>query len=252
MLGQPRPRLIAAGIVFIVGAVALVGVLLMTTPGVGSLAATNPSTTSFIERARTAGRPVSWEPVPLERVSPDLVLAILVGEDIRFFDHHGFDRVEILNAVREALTGKRLRGASTITQQLARNLWLSRRRTPGRKIEEAILTVRLEHALTKRRILELYLNTAIFGASTVGVEAAARRYYGVSAADLTREQAARLAATLPAPEHWGPGSRSPKAERHFRRILERMDWPLGLRERVRKLTVEARLQTSPPHRPMVP
>ncbi len=150
------------------------------------------------------------------------------------------------------MTGKRLHGASTITQQLARNLWLSRKRTPGRKLREAILTVRLEHALTKRRILELYLNTAIFGASTVGVKAAAQRYYGVSAADLTREQAARLAATLPAPEHWHPDSGSPRANRHFHRILRRMDWPLGLREHLGKLTGDGGLRTASPNRPGAP
>jgi monofunctional biosynthetic peptidoglycan transglycosylase len=222
-----------AGLVALVAAAAAGLVwLVAATPTIGDLATGDPDTTAFIERARATGLRVEWMPVPLDEVAVDLQLAIVVSEDIRFFSHHGFDPIEIRAALREAMTGHRLRGASTITQQLARNLWLSNDRTPTRKVREAALACKLERALSKRRILELYLNTAIFGARTVGVEAAARRYFGVSAAQVTREQAARLAAALPAPSHRYPGSGSPRAERQVERILERMEWPTGLRQRL--------------------
>ncbi len=221
-------------------AVALsLGLLVVTTPDVDMVATRDPATTAFIERAKARGIAVDWRPVPLERIDIDLQLAILVSEDLRFFQHHGFDWHEIRAAAWEALTGKRLRGASTITQQLARFLWLSRRRTPLRKAREAVIAWKLEHRLSKRRILELYLNTAIFGRDVVGVEAAAQRYFGISAAEVTPLQAARLAATLPAPTHWYPGTDSPKAARQVARILQRMQWPTGLRERLEALSAPA-------------
>ncbi len=216
-------------VLLLLGGLAL---LYLSTPDPSPLAGHDPATTSWIQRVRASGRTVIWLPVPLDRISPDLVLAILVAEDVRFFDHHGFDPYEIRAAIRDALGGKRLRGASTITQQLARNLWLSNERTAGRKLREAVLAWKIEHSLSKRRILELYLNTAFFGHGAFGVEAASLVYFHVSSSELTREQAARLAATLPAPTRWYPGSDSPRAERHFRRILRRMQLFAGLRERL--------------------
>ena len=133
--------------------------------------------------------------------------AVVVAEDIRFFAHGGVDLDEVEDALERAVERKELpRGASTITQQLAKNLWLTPSRSPLRKGREAILAWQLERTLTKRRILELYLNVAEFGPGCYGVEAAARRYFGKSAADVTPLEAAQLAASLPNPRVWHPGS----------------------------------------------
>lgn len=203
--------------------------LFFTTPNVDYLMQTDPQTTSLIKQAEAVGQQVTWIPVPYDAVSTDLKLAVVVAEDFRFFSHSGFDRYEIRAAMKDAVTGKRLRGASTITQQLARNLWLTQDRTVTRKLKEAMLAWKLERSLSKRRILELYLNTAIFGLETVGIEAAAQRYFDVPASRITKGEAAQLAASLPAPSHWYPGSKSPRAARHFQRILDRMDEAEGLR-----------------------
>jgi monofunctional biosynthetic peptidoglycan transglycosylase len=158
---------------------------LLTWPDVHELAATNPSTTAFIERYRREqveqGKPgrvaQSW--LSYEEISPNLKKAVLVAEDINFFSHDGFDSEEIREAVREALQERRApRGASTITQQLSRNLWLSPSRNPLRKLREAALTYQLERALSKERILELYLNVAEFGPGIYGAEATSGRAVG--------------------------------------------------------------------------
>jgi monofunctional biosynthetic peptidoglycan transglycosylase len=132
-------------------------------------------------------------------VSPSVAQAILVAEDQRFFEHDGFDFRSIERAVRARESGSRLRGASTITQQLAKNLFLWPGRSWLRKGLEAWFTTWMEIAWPKRRILELYLNVAQFGPCVFGVGAAADRFFGVDAAQLTREQAAMLAAVLPSP-----------------------------------------------------
>ena len=117
------------------------------------------------------------------------------------------------------MQGKRVRGASTITQQLAKNLWLSPSRSPTRKLREIVLTRQLERNLSKHRILELYLNVVEFGPGVYGAEAASRRYFGVPAADLDAVQAAQLAASLPRPSSWHPGVSSRGYERSVDRIL---------------------------------
>ena len=130
-------------------------------------------------------------------------------------------------AAREAVKGKRVRGASTITQQLAKNLWLSPSRSPFRKLKELILTRQLERSLSKRRILELYLNVVQFGPDVYGAEAASLRYFSIPSSQLDREQAARLAASLPRPVTWHPGVSSRGYNRSVARILARMeqaDW----------------------------
>jgi monofunctional biosynthetic peptidoglycan transglycosylase len=141
-----------------------------------------------------------------------------VGEDIGFFQHNGFAVDEIRTAMEQALRGERLRGASTITQQLAKNLWLSPSRNPLRKLKEALLTWQLEHVLTKRRILELYLNVVEFGPGIYGAEAAARHYFAEPASMLTERQAAQLAAALPRPSDWHPGSERRGYLQHVTRI----------------------------------
>jgi monofunctional glycosyltransferase len=202
----------------------------VTWPRVSRLATVNPGTTAFIERYRADRRAegksdrVAWTWVPYAAISPALKRAVLVGEDIGFFSHHGFEIEEMKNAVREAIEEKELpRGASTITQQLAKNLWLSPSRNPLRKLEEAILTRQLERHLTKRRILELYLNVVELGPGVYGAEAGSRRWFGKPAAELTSEEAAGLAASLPDPQDWHPGSRSRGYRRHVETILRRME-----------------------------
>jgi monofunctional biosynthetic peptidoglycan transglycosylase len=119
--------------------------------------------------------------------------------------------------------GTRVRGASTITQQLAKNLWLSPSRSPTRKLREIVLTRQLEHGLSKRRILEVYLNVIEFGPGVYGAEAAARRYFGIPAAELDADQAAQLAASLPRPTTWHPGVSSRGYLRAVARIRLRVD-----------------------------
>jgi monofunctional biosynthetic peptidoglycan transglycosylase len=194
-----------------------------TWPDVSTLESRFPDTTSFIERDRAKGTTVRWRPVTYDDISDSLKQAVLVAEDINFFSHSGFDTTEITNAAREAFEGKRVRGASTITQQLAKNLWLSPERTARRKLEEAVLTWRLERRLSKPRILELYLNVVQFGPGTYGAEAAAERFFGVRASALDADQAAQLAASLPRPSSWHPGSSSLGYARHVERIRSRME-----------------------------
>jgi monofunctional glycosyltransferase len=202
----------------------------LTWPDVARLSGANPKTTAFIEMYRADRRAegksdrVAWTWVPYAAISPALKRAVLVGEDIGFFSHHGFEVAEMKKALREAVEDKELpRGASTITQQLAKNLWLSPSRNPLRKVEEAVLTWQIERRLGKRRILELYLNIVELGPGVYGAEAGARRWFGKSAADLTDEEAAQLAASLPNPEDWHPGSASAAYRRHVQRILRRME-----------------------------
>jgi len=201
----------------------------LTWPDVAALARENPSTTAFVERwrarERSAGRRGEGGPrfVPYARISPELKLAVVVAEDIDFFTHDGFATAEMKRALTEAWQEKELpRGASTITQQLAKNLWLTPARNPLRKLKEAALTRQLERHLPKRRILELYLNVVEFGPGVWGCENAARRYFGRPAAALGEREAAQLAAALPRPSTWHPGAAGRGYARHVERILARM------------------------------
>jgi monofunctional biosynthetic peptidoglycan transglycosylase len=205
-----------------------------TWPRVGALATRPPRTTAFIDRyraeQRAAGRDdrVQWTWVPYAAISMPVKRAVVVAEDIRFFAHGGVDLDEVEDALERAVERKELpRGASTITQQLAKNLWLTPSRNPLRKAREAILAWQLERTLTKRRILELYLNVAEFGTGCYGVEAAARRYFGKPVAAVAPLEAAQLAASLPNPRVWHPGSTGRAYQAHVARILrrvERADW----------------------------
>ena len=195
----------------------------VTWPDVRALRHRWPKSTAFIQAwKRTHAQKPSWGVVPYARISPNLKRAVLVGEDIDFFSHSGFDLHEVRLAVRNAVdSGESPRGASTITQQLAKNLFLSPTRNPLRKLKEAILTKQLERELGKKRILELYLNVVEFGPGIFGAEAAARRYYGKSADTLTEHEAAELAAGLPR-STWHPGVRSRSYHRYVARIETRM------------------------------
>jgi monofunctional biosynthetic peptidoglycan transglycosylase len=216
------------------GAAAFALFELATWPDVARLSRETPRSTAFQERwqarERAAGRggAYAWHPVPWARISDQLKLAVVVGEDIDFFSHRGFAFGEMRRALSDAWSARRApRGASTITQQLAKNLWLSPSRNPWRKMKEALLTRELERTLGKRRILELYLNVAELGPGIWGAEAAARRYYGKAAADLTAYEAASLAAALPRPAEWHPGVDRSGYRNAVERLRARMagaDW----------------------------
>jgi monofunctional biosynthetic peptidoglycan transglycosylase len=202
-----------------------------TWPDVARLAHENPRTTAFIERYRAGRRAageadtMAWQLVPDHRISVHLKRAVVAAEDLEFFSHNGFSSAELKRALRDALARLDVpRGASTITQQLVKNLWLSPSRTPLRKLKEAILTRQLERHLSKRRILELYLNMVECGPGIYGAEAAARHYFGKPASDLTEHEASQLAASLPRPSTWHPGVASRGYEGYVAEIERRMHW----------------------------
>ncbi|HSC95414.1 MAG TPA: monofunctional biosynthetic peptidoglycan transglycosylase [Burkholderiales bacterium] len=191
----------------------------------------NPDSTAFMRarlailraynpRARLEQR---W--VPYGRISRHLKLAVVAAEDDKFASHSGFDWESMRKAhERNLKEGEIVAGASTITQQLAKNLFLSSSRSWWRKAQEAVITLMLEVLLTKRRILELYLNVAEWGDGVYGAEAAARYHHGVPAAALTPAQAARLAAMLPNPRSYLPGAATPYLDQQVAVILERMNY----------------------------
>lgn len=180
-------------------------------PDIGRLRTENPKKTSFMEyrekEAGEKGRPYrtvqTW--VPLGRISPFLIKAVLIAEDDKFWRHEGFDYEAIQKAIEKDLKSKKFKlGGSTISQQLSKNLYLSPSKNPLRKAAEAAITWRMERVLSKKRILEIYLNVAEWGDGIFGIEEASRHYYGRPAADLGPEEAARLAAVLPNPRKYHP------------------------------------------------
>ena len=167
---------------------------------------------------------VRWQPVPLTDVPKFLLRAVILAEDSRFYEHRGFDLIAFKEAMEHNLQEGRLAlGASTISQQTVKNLFLSPSRNPLRKWHELILTWGMERELRKRRILEIYLNVAEFGEGIYGVEAASIAYWGVPVRRLTPRQAAQLAATLPAPTRNNPATRTPTFEKRTQRILELLE-----------------------------
>ena len=190
----------------------------------------NPSTTSFMslrldelrEKDPRAGLKQQW--VPYERISANLKRAVVAAEDAKFSDHEGFDWEGIQKALeKNQKKGRIVAGGSTISQQLAKNLFLSASKTPLRKAQEAVITLMLEAVLDKRRILEIYLNVVEWGNGVFGAEAAARHYYGTSAAQVSAEQAARLAVLLPNPRKFGRLPNSPYLAARSQVILGRMN-----------------------------
>jgi monofunctional glycosyltransferase len=189
----------------------------------------NPQTTRFMEtrlealRRRNPMATLQRRWVDYGRISIHLKRAIIVAEDAKFVDHDGFDWEGIQRALeKNQRRGKVVAGGSTITQQLAKNLFLSGERSALRKAQEAIITAMLEAVLDKRRIFELYLNFAEWGEGLFGAEAAARHYFGVGAADLDPEQAARLAAMLPRPRYYDRNPDSAYLVDYGDTILSRM------------------------------
>ena len=198
-------------------------------PPVGNLAAHAPHRTSFMKsrekEALSEGRAyhVDQRWVSYARISPMLRHAVLIAEDDRFFSHDGLDWDQMQEAARENMEKHRIvRGGSTITQQLAKNLYLGEERTVLRKLKEIILAIRLERALTKRRIFELYLNLIEWGDGIFGAEAAARHYFGLPAAQLSPRQAALLAAVIINPRRFSPTSPSRRIDQRAEMILGRM------------------------------
>jgi len=180
-------------------------------PVVSTLKKENPKKTSFMEyREREwerEGKKIKirqiW--IPYSRISPYLVKAVLIAEDDKFWSHEGFDFDAIEKAIERDIRQKKFKfGGSTISQQLAKNLYLTPSKNPLRKVKEAIITWRIERTLSKKRILELYLNVAEWGEGIFGIEAASRHYYSKPASDLTPEEAARLASVLPNPRRYKP------------------------------------------------
>jgi monofunctional biosynthetic peptidoglycan transglycosylase len=189
----------------------------------------NPSTSAFMERRLEVlqednpGAALRYKWVPYERISINLKRAMIAAEDAKFLDHDGFDWEAIQKAYeKNIIKGKIVAGGSTISQQLAKNLFLSGKRTPWRKAQEALITVMIEKMMTKRRIFEIYLNIIEWGDGVFGAEAAAHHYYGTSAAYLDAWQAAWLAAMVPKPRYYDRVRYTPLLERRTGIILERM------------------------------
>lgn len=190
----------------------------------------SPDSTAFmrsrVERLREdqPGAMVRYQWVSYHAISAHLKRAVVAAEDSRFVQHDGFDWEGIRKAYEKNLReGEVVAGGSTITQQLAKNLFLSGDRTWWRKAQEAAITVMIEVVMDKRRILELYLNVIEWGEDVFGAEAAARHHFGVTAAELAPEQAARLAAMIPSPRRYGPGQNTAYLQRRTQTLLARMN-----------------------------
>ncbi len=190
----------------------------------------SPESTAFMDarlerlREKNPRAALQYQWVPYRRISVNLKRAIIAAEDAKFLDHDGFDWDGIAKAYEKNLKqGKIVAGGSTISQQLAKNLFLSGERTGWRKAQEAVITVMIEIIMTKRRILEIYLNVIEWGNGVFGVEAAAHHHFGVTAANLTPEQAAQLAAMVPSPRRYSAGSETPYLQKRKEIILSRMN-----------------------------
>lgn len=189
----------------------------------------NPTTTAMIEhrlkQAEAEGRkPLRQQQwVPIDKISNNLVRAVLAGEDARFFEHNGFDTEAIKKAIEhDWKEGRFARGASTITQQLAKNLYLSESKNPLRKLKEAIITQRLEAHLGKKRILEIYLNVIEWGDGIYGAEAASKNYFGKSAAQLSASESAYLSAMIPNPRTVYNPKKNPKRVLRRQRLIQKL------------------------------
>jgi len=190
----------------------------------------NPSTSAFMEdrlevlQEKNPNAELKHRWVAYKNISPNLKRALIAAEDAKFVDHEGFDWEGIEKAYEKNLKkGKVVAGGSTISQQLAKNLFLSTKRTPWRKLEEAMITVMLESTMSKRRIFEIYLNVIEWGNGIFGAEAAARHYFGTSAKNLSSEQAAKLAAMVPNPRYYDKHQSARGLNRKTGIILHRMN-----------------------------
>lgn len=180
-------------------------------PDVSELRKANPKKSAFMKyresewQQQGKKKKIVQRWVPLSQISPYVIKAVIIAEDDKFWSHEGFDFDAMQKAIEKDLKQKKFKvGGSTISQQLAKNLFLSPSKNPVRKLKEAVLTWRLERNLSKKRIIEIYLNVAEWGDGLFGVEAAAQRYYGKPASDLSAMESARLAAVLPNPRRYDP------------------------------------------------
>ena len=201
----------------------------LTTPDVRALKSENPQSTAFMDLRAREARAKGEEPrrnhrwVTYRRISPQLVRAVLVTEDSAFWKHDGLDYQQIKESLEVNLErGEFARGASTITQQLAKNLYLSPSKNPLRKLRELIIARRLEAELPKQRILEIYLNVIEWGNGIYGAEAAARTYFGKPAAQLNSSESALLAAAIANPRLMNPGSPTARLLRRQQMVMRRM------------------------------
>jgi monofunctional biosynthetic peptidoglycan transglycosylase len=180
-------------------------------PDVSTLRKANPIKSAFMEYRENEWlqqgkkKKIVQQWAPLSQISPYVIKAVIIAEDDKFWSHEGFDFDAMQKALEKDLKQKKFKvGGSTISQQLAKNLYLSPSKNPIRKLKEAVLTWRIERNLSKKRIIELYLNVAEWGDGLFGIEAAAQRYYSKSASDLSAIESAKLAAVLPNPRRYSP------------------------------------------------
>jgi len=226
---RSRRRNINLPLRFAAGAVLACVLYVLWLPDAAPLKRSRPRTTAYIElrreSARRAGRKFSPQMIwaPWDRISENLKHAVLVAEDDTFYQHQGVDWDSVKVALRKDWQLKRFAyGGSTITQQVARNLYLSPSKNPLRKLKELLIARQLERVLGKRRIFELYLNIVEWGRGVYGAEAAAQLYFKKSAADLTPDEAVAMAVVLPNPRRWNPAARGRYVERNVRRVMDRM------------------------------
>lgn len=173
----------------------------------------------FTQRHHADWPELRWYPVSIKNIPRSMIRAVVVAEDSRFYEHEGVDFVALKDAMEYNLSEQRMvYGASTISQQTVKNVFLSPSRNPLRKWHELLLTFGMERNLTKKRILEHYLNLAEFGRGIYGVDAAARYYWGIPVSRLTSRQAIELAATLPSPVKSNPGTRTKSFQRRVKKI----------------------------------
>ena len=232
MSDKKKSRHLFLRVISIVLALVVAGSLVfwLTLPDVSWLKKENPAETAMMgmrsAQARQKGQRARryWKRVPLSRISPYLIQAVLIAEDDKFFAHEGFDWESMRKALDANIKKKRvLRGGSTITQQLAKNLFLDPGQNITRKLREAAIAVKLERALSKKRILELYLNLIEWGTGIYGAEAAAQTYFQCPASGLTLSQAIRLASVLPNPHRFSAlGTDNRRMNRKRRIIASRM------------------------------
>jgi monofunctional biosynthetic peptidoglycan transglycosylase len=198
-------------------------------PDVAKLKKSYPKKTAFMEyredewQKQGKKKKIVQQWVPLSRVSPYVIKAVLIAEDDKFWTHEGFDYEAMQKAIEKDIKKRKFAvGGSTISQQLAKNLYLTPSKNPVRKIKEAIITWRIEKNLSKKRIIELYLNVAEWGEGMFGIEVAARNYFGKSSSELTAKEAARLASVLPNPRKYNPTGTSKFVENRSDRIYQIM------------------------------
>ena len=223
-----RKRLFIIIILFVSALLLNIGVYFVY-PNISALKKESPKKTAFMEyrekewEMQGKKRVIIHQWVPLARISSYVVKAVIIAEDDKFWKHEGFDFKAMQKAIEKDIQKRKFKfGGSTISQQLSKNLYLSPSRNPIRKIKEAILTWRIEKKLSKKRIIELYLNVAEWGEGLFGIEAAAQHYYGKHASALGAREAAKLASVLPNPRKFDLIGTSKSVENRSDRIYQIM------------------------------